>query len=177
MQLPELSNGLDEGQCHKIQLYPVLSLSQDFFQLGCFPIAEVLGILSAETFRELQLLTSQWSRNKFFGNDLALYLHILEQLHLLQIFMEVFYGVEVQEWIHQFQNTFVQGTSKTNQNFHHFELIEETGLFPLQFLDLHMQILLLLEVIMKDCQPWTNTSVPIQHQRRSQTFPSVKPPL
>ena len=72
--------------------------------------------------------------------------------------MELFYGVEVQEWIHQFQNTFAQGTSKTNQIFHHFELIEETGLFSLQFLDLHMQILLLLEVIMKDCQPWTNTS-------------------
>ena len=88
----------------------MLSLSQDFFQLGWFPIAEVLSIFSAETFPELLLLTSQWSRNKFFGNDLALYLDILEQLHLLQIFVELFYGVEVQEWIHQFQNTFVQGT-------------------------------------------------------------------
>ena len=95
MQLAELSNGLDEGHCHKIQLYLVLFLSQNIFQLGWFPIAEALGILSAETVPELQLLTSQWSRNKFFGNDLVLYLDILEQLYLLQILMELFYIVEV----------------------------------------------------------------------------------
>ena len=95
MQLAELSNGLDEGQCHKIQLYLVLFLSQNIFQLGWFPITEVLGILSAETVPELQLLTSQWSQNKFFGNDLVLYLDILEQLHLLQILVELFYSMEV----------------------------------------------------------------------------------
>ena len=98
VQLAKLSIGFDEGQCHKIHL----SIS-GFFQLGWFLIAEVLGILSTVTFPELQPLTSQWPRNIFFDNDLALYLDIPEQLHLLQIFVELFYSAEVQEWIHQFQ--------------------------------------------------------------------------